>query len=39
MTNAPTYFGASAQSSGNFDIVFARVIKQLIVVCNFNNFN
>ena len=27
ITNAPTYFGASAPSSGIFDIVFAKVIK------------
>jgi len=27
ITNAPTCFGASAPSSGRFDIVFAKVIK------------
>ena len=27
MTNPPTYFGASAPSTGSFDIVFAKVIK------------
>jgi len=27
ITNTPTYFGASAPSSGRFDIVFAEVIK------------
>jgi len=27
ITNAPTYFGASAPSSGSLDIVFAEVIK------------
>jgi hypothetical protein len=26
-TNAPTCFGASAPSSGGFDIVFAKIIK------------
>ena len=30
ITNAPTYFGASAPFSGSFDIVFANVIKYLI---------
>jgi len=29
ITNAPTYFGASAPSSGIFDIVVAEVIKLL----------
>ena len=27
ITNSPTCFGASAQFSGNFDIVFAKTIK------------
>jgi len=27
ITNAPKCFGASAPSSGNFDIVFAKVIE------------
>jgi hypothetical protein len=27
ITNAPTCFGASALSSGSFDIAFAKVIK------------
>jgi hypothetical protein len=27
ITNAPTYFGASASSAGSFDIAFAKVIK------------
>jgi len=29
ITNAPTYFGASAPSAGRFDIAFAKVIKYL----------